>query len=178
MWLSISWVAGDHSVIIALNLTLFHLLIRGRQLSFDNEIFPGYQPWQLVKRRKKQTFQGPSLSSSSRMVVETLGFSPLNQLTRIVAREYFIIQCLRENYKSHNCLLKFHSLQKQSYSHHWQFSKAHACPRFVCSLQYYICLWFNCKAKPTAIWSHAKWSQSKCLQYRTRQRVASTTKIV
>jgi hypothetical protein len=34
------------------------------------------------------------------MVLEKLFFSPLNQLTRPVAREYFIIQCRRENYKS------------------------------------------------------------------------------
>jgi hypothetical protein len=36
------------------------------------------------------------------MVLETLFFSPLNQLTRLVAREYFNIQCLRESYKSCN----------------------------------------------------------------------------
>jgi hypothetical protein len=30
-----------------------------------NKIFPGHQPCQLVKRQKKTTFQGPSLSSSS-----------------------------------------------------------------------------------------------------------------
>jgi hypothetical protein len=35
------------------------------------------------------------------MVLETLGFSPLKQLTRLVAREYFIIQCRRESYNSY-----------------------------------------------------------------------------
>jgi hypothetical protein len=38
------------------------------------------------------------------MVIETLVFSSLNQLTRLVAREYFVMQCRRESYKSYsNC---------------------------------------------------------------------------
>jgi hypothetical protein len=36
------------------------------------------------------------------MVLETSVFSPLNQLTRLVAREYFIVQCRRESYKSYS----------------------------------------------------------------------------
>jgi hypothetical protein len=36
------------------------------------------------------------------MVIETLVFfSPFNQLTRLVAREYFIIKSLHESYKSY-----------------------------------------------------------------------------
>jgi hypothetical protein len=35
------------------------------------------------------------------MVLETLDFSPPNQLTRLVAREILIIQSRRESYKSH-----------------------------------------------------------------------------
>jgi uncharacterized membrane protein len=35
------------------------------------------------------------------IVLEMLVSSPLNQLTQLVAREYFIIQCRHESYKSY-----------------------------------------------------------------------------
>jgi hypothetical protein len=46
------------------------------------------------------------------MVLETLVFSSLNHLTRLVAGEYFIIHCRRESYKSYN--LNNNSTIKQS----------------------------------------------------------------
>jgi hypothetical protein len=36
------------------------------------------------------------------MVLETLAFSLINHLTRLVAQEDFIIQCHRESYKSYS----------------------------------------------------------------------------
>jgi hypothetical protein len=41
-------------------------------------------------------------------VLETLGFSPFNQLTRIVAQEHFIIQSLCKSYKSHKSERNFY----------------------------------------------------------------------
>jgi hypothetical protein len=38
------------------------------------------------------------------MVLETLAFSLLNHLTRLVAREDFIVQCRLESYKSYRKL--------------------------------------------------------------------------
>jgi hypothetical protein len=46
-----------------------------------------------------------TLKTRTDMVLEKLVFSPLNQLTRLVAREYFIIQCRRESYKSYFSLV-------------------------------------------------------------------------
>jgi hypothetical protein len=43
------------------------------------------------------------------MVLETLSFSPLNQLTRLVARGYFIIHSRRGSYKSYSIKI-IHSL--------------------------------------------------------------------
>jgi hypothetical protein len=81
-------------------------------------MFSGYQPCQVVKRRKQQGLkdhlclcsQGADVSGEpvrvvygwfsrhistlrtrTEMVLETLVFSPFNQLTRLVAREHFII---------------------------------------------------------------------------------------
>jgi hypothetical protein len=42
-----------------------------------------------------------TLKMRTEMVLETLVFSPLNQLTRLVVQKYFIIQCRREGYKSY-----------------------------------------------------------------------------
>jgi hypothetical protein len=50
-----------------------------------NKIFSGYQPCQLVKRRKKN-----NVSKRTEMVHETLVFSPFNHLTRLVSRQYLI----------------------------------------------------------------------------------------
>jgi hypothetical protein len=77
-----------------------------------NKIFTGYQPCQLVKRRKNRRLKDHLLSSSSgtdvsygtdrfsrhistlntrtEMVLETSVFSPFSQLTRLVARDYFV----------------------------------------------------------------------------------------
>jgi hypothetical protein len=41
-----------------------------------------------------------TLKKRAVMILETLVFSPCNQLTRLVNREYFIIQSQRESYKS------------------------------------------------------------------------------
>jgi hypothetical protein len=43
-----------------------------------------------------------TLTTRTEMVLETLVFSPLNQLTRLVAREFSIIQSRRESYKLYN----------------------------------------------------------------------------
>jgi hypothetical protein len=42
-----------------------------------------------------------TLKTRTEMVLETLVFLLLNQLTWLVSREYFIIQCRRESYKSY-----------------------------------------------------------------------------
>jgi hypothetical protein len=44
------------------------------------------------------------------MVLESLVFSLLNQLTWLVARKYFTIRCRRESYKSHMTVI-VHSLE-------------------------------------------------------------------
>jgi hypothetical protein len=90
-----------------------------------NKIFPGYQPCQLVKQRKTNVSRTicvlvfrvlmylenqsasdiglpfSTLKMTTKMVLETLAFLLLNQLTRLVAREYFSIQCRHESYKSY-----------------------------------------------------------------------------
>jgi hypothetical protein len=51
-----------------------------------------------------------NLKKMAEMVLETLVFSSLNHLTQLVAREYFIMKCRRESYKSDVvlvCLIKF-----------------------------------------------------------------------
>jgi hypothetical protein len=72
-----------------------------------NEIFSGYQPRQMVKRRKIQRFKGhlfprpqdtedfSTLRMRTEMVLETLVSSPFNHLTRLMAREDFIIPVSR-----------------------------------------------------------------------------------
>jgi hypothetical protein len=42
-----------------------------------------------------------TLKTRTEMVLETLVFSPLNQLARLIAWEYVIIQCRCESYKSY-----------------------------------------------------------------------------
>jgi hypothetical protein len=53
-----------------------------------NKIFSGYQPRQVVEWQKKPTFS--TLRTRTKMVLETLIFSPSNHLTQLVARENFI----------------------------------------------------------------------------------------
>jgi hypothetical protein len=49
-------------------------------------------------------FQGliSTLNTRTEMVLETMAFSPLNQLPQLVAWEYFIIKYRRESCKSYN----------------------------------------------------------------------------
>jgi hypothetical protein len=59
----------------------------------------------MVKRWKNQRFKDhlcPLSLTRTEMVLETLVISSLNHLTWLVTREYFIIQCRRESYKSYN----------------------------------------------------------------------------
>jgi hypothetical protein len=68
----------------------------------DNKMFPGYQSCQLVKRRKNQCFEdhlSPRLQGSDkdRDGPRDVDFSPLNELTQLLAQEYFIIQSRRES---------------------------------------------------------------------------------
>jgi hypothetical protein len=42
-----------------------------------------------------------TLKTRTEMVLETLIFSSLKHFTRLVAQEYFIIQCRRESYNSY-----------------------------------------------------------------------------
>jgi hypothetical protein len=70
------------------------------------KIFPGYQPCKMVKRRRNQRFKEhlyPYLQGTDqyRDGPWNIVFSPLNHLTRLVTREYFIIHCRRESYKSY-----------------------------------------------------------------------------
>jgi hypothetical protein len=81
----------------------------------------GYQPRQKVEWRKNQRFEDrglrqvyiyiygidgnsnhfSTLRTRTEKVLETLVFSPFNHLTRLVAREDFIIHCRRESFRSY-----------------------------------------------------------------------------
>jgi hypothetical protein len=48
-----------------------------------------------------------TLKTRTKMVLETLVFSPLNQLTQLAVCEYFIIQCHHESYKSYMMVFSY-----------------------------------------------------------------------
>jgi hypothetical protein len=74
-----------------------------------DEVFSGYQPGQLVERWEN------TLRTRTEMVFETLVFSPFNHLTRLIARENFIILSHRESNKSH--FMAIWSWPKLSHDH-------------------------------------------------------------
>jgi hypothetical protein len=55
------------------------------------------------------TSQTSTLRTRTEMVFETLVYSQLNHLTRLIARENFIILSRRESNKSHFCLTYYES---------------------------------------------------------------------
>jgi hypothetical protein len=97
-------------------------IISNLKTRYNHKIFSVYQPREMVEWRRNQCFEDwrhfSTLRTRTEMVLETLVFSPFNHLTRLVAREDFIIHSRRESSRSYtiqsmqNCH-KFSPAQKK-----------------------------------------------------------------